>query len=659
MPLWIRAFSDAPIRFGAIDIAYSLAEGDYDMSRLSMPGIPFLFAHGNEKLGNVTGYEVKRPDPMGEGTAAMYLWADLLDDSLLTEEGRAHKARIIAGDLTGTSAGWDTTRARYVKIPTPVGWPENLFGSVCAKGWALVEDSATDKPLVKSARIIRMTASASSGVLTEAEARAIYEAAVGETAQEAPVMDEQQIKAQIEAAVAAALAAQPAPAGSPAVVTAQAPPVSPPASPPTPVSAPAVPPASPPGAVPPPAAPVAGAAPPAQDVAQLQAMVTQLQAQVTQAQASNEEFRNHINSLQIQPRTIEQAAREPGQHYNLGAALAMAGVREATTRVNESDYALTRVRMDDTHQKHLDKKLHLPSANGLPCLATTMADLWPQADVRSTDVVEQISRTMLTPEPNVQNFPYKDRLDIIRPTGELWVPVVKTMPTAHETPEGNTAPYSDYATEKEQLNPLAANVAIQVTAQAFFMEPATDAQIRAAARRVLDANDQHWIETDWNASTAPQGFYGLTNSDKVVVAAAADLGLDDFLEMDNHLGDAIQETGYDYFYVASGALFKAARAKTIDQGSGLYLAEGSMNRVTIAKTGRTMYRSSKFQGAAPEDMKAVLVPGMLYKYAEWQGVMVIVDPYTAKRDNKVEYSFNTFRDGVAIYTHSFPYIAKV
>ena len=90
--VYIRAFSDAPIDMynGKARMAFSLADGAYDMSRLAPGngGIPLLFGHDDHmKIGDITGYHVARPDPDGEGTAAMMLSADLLPDEQLSRPG--------------------------------------------------------------------------------------------------------------------------------------------------------------------------------------------------------------------------------------------------------------------------------------------------------------------------------------------------------------------------------------------------------------------------------------------------------------------------------------------------------------------------------------------------------------------------------------------
>ena len=649
MPVTIRAFSDAPINFGGIGLTFSLEEGEFDMGRLQTSGIPFQFSHMPEKLGEIVGYSVMRPDPEGEGTAAMYLVAELSADSDLTADGLVYKRQLESGAMRATSAGWSLSRADLVFSDPPEGDGE-YFIMARAVGWDLVEDSAVYTPRVESARVISVTASADgSGLLSEGQVASLR-ARVEAHRREAKEMAENQaaaspqtsltpeLQAALEEMVRAGLAASVAPAAPAAGAVTVTP-------------APAVPPS------------MAEAA----QFAQFRAWQEAQAQEQASAQAGADgpdplaqAYRNKFASVNVHPQTIEQAAQEPGQRYHLGAALCFAGIGGAAMP-SERDFAKTVLRMKETADRAGQagpEGLLFPGASGRPHLLTTRADLWPQlqANVATTNVVQQVTRTELTPDPDVEGFPYKMMLDVRQATGEVWVPVVETALSAHEVAEGSSATESNYATTKSVLTPQAANVYVKVNKQSFFLSPGLDGEIRYEAARRMNANDQKWIETTFHATTASQGLMKVPGSDKVVIGAVgANVERSVFLDAEKHLAAAIKQSGYGYFFILGGDAYSAARNTKVDSGSGLFVINGDMNMGRVGTSdpmipGPMVYRTGNLG-----DREGVLIPGRLYKYCEWQGVMVTVDPYTAKDSNVIEYCFDTYRDGVAIYTAAFPY----
>ena len=655
----IRAFSDAPIYFmgGLYALSFSLEEGAFDMSRLESPGLPLLSSHEDRvRVGTIVGYSVARPDPEGEGTAAMMLTADLLDDKELSPEAKAVKQQILNGTMKGTSGKWAYDIADD-DVLQPYEGPlesEPLAGAWTVKPWAFIEDSVTNIPLVQSARITSVTASAeAAGNLDVLSALMARRAAMADqtAAQAAPVIDYDALAAAMLRAQAAAQTAAEAPAQTAtATATAEAPAATVPAAPPA-------------------AQATAPSPAPTGVDASIAAELAALKASMETEAKNNAAFRERINSLSIQPNTIEQEAAKPGnQVYNIEAAMRMAGMRPGVLPPSEKDYAYTTKRVKEVASLVASRELLMPQpSTGMTTgLMLTRDDLQAvnpgqaQAAVQMSNVVQTITRTELTRDPNIEAFPYRERLDVIRATGEMQIPYTNTIPVVYRPAETVATTESEYGTDKTMLTPKAASIYVRVTREAQFFDPTIEAEVRMLANRLIRQDDQSFVEATYHAGNAPQGFYALPTADKFVGGAGgANINRGATLDLEADLADAIKNAGYSAFYVAHGDIYKRLRGILIDDGSGLYLVAGDMNSGMLNNGGSQMLPGMAiFRSSLIAEHGMVLVTGGLYKFAEWQGVMMTMDRESQAENRYVRYVFDSFRDGAAIFRGAFPYVAE-
>lgn len=703
----IRAFSDAFVEFASGDImlSFSLDEGDYDMTRAIMPGMPLLHSHNDElRIGTIVGFSVARPDPDGEGNAAMYLAAEILPDEQLSEECQGIKAQMLAGSMKGTSGQWLFTSWTYLEpMPPPADKPTPAYGAWKVRRWEYLEHSTTNIPRVRSARVLTVSASES-----DAESDAALLAYVQKRREElsmttqnaaapaptaapvappvaAPVIDYDGLAAWVgEGRMTAAESLQ-VPgvdfrmmhAAMQRYDQAKAAPAASPAFPPTPP--------------PEPEPPVQIAAPPSPPPVTLEGVpafeemrkeMAGIKAALDTERKLNEEQRIRLSSIVVQPHTIEQRSREDRQGFNLEAAFSFRGARGSRTqRLSEKDFPHTRVRLAEMDDAKADQRIHFPATlpYGTGFIYCTREDLWgpdpswqgyaympkisggglPPAEgyqaIDSGDVVQRVRPIRLVDDPNIENFPYKAMLRVVPATGEMWVPYVSTEMTVNNPDEGAASTASDLVEDKYVLRPRRAQITVEPTTESVFLNPGLEADVRRHAGRLMRADDQKFVEMTYHATNATQGMVAVPGSDKVAIGAAgATLTLPKVLDTEKHLRDAAKGMGVaPYFYILESSAYFAGRAVVPDMGSGRYLIRGDVNSGVFTETGAPVYASSLIATNG-----GVLVPGRHYTFAEWQGVMVTVDYATKGNEGKAVYHFTTFRNGVAVYPATFPYFAE-
>ena len=655
MTVTIRAFPDSPIKFagGAYQLAFSLEDGAYDMSRMVTPGLPLLAGHDDaRRIGTITGYQVARPDPDGEGAAAMMLTAELLPDTQMAEAERAVKEQVLGGTMRGTSGHWAFDPFADGVLEKMEVAEEPAFGAWRVRNWAFIEDSVTNIPLVQSARILSVAASGDvPGNATLATILAAKKEEMANMAEQTAMAAGASIDYEKLAEAMAKVQASAATATEPAVDL-------------------------PPQATASPASPEQTAATSQAASGGVTAnvgLVSAVAAMQTE-QAAMKERLERLASINVIPDSIEKAAAVPGQFFNISAAMAMSGML-GEVKSAERDYPFTTKRVKDTADMRQGGNIVFPQPaggydRGMPLTRDDIRSAaWgsifqkggAQAQTLMNDVVQTITRTGLTPDPNIETFPYKERLDVIRAVGEMQLPVVKELPVVQNPAENVDAAQSKYATEKETLTPHRASIFVRISDEALFFSPTVEGELSAVANRLIRADDQKFVETTWSSSQT-QGIYAIAKSgaaaDKVVVGAAgANFDRDKVLEAEEDVADAVKGAGYDTFYALSNALYRVGRGVEISSNTGLYLIEGNMHMGRIGggiREGQTMdvYRSSFLGGYT-----GVLISGGLYKFAEWQGVMLTRDPFSESEFGRVRFVYTSWRDGVALYTNAFPYFA--
>ena len=659
--VYIRAFSDAPINMfnGKARISFSLDDGAYDMSRLdaSRGGIPLLFGHNDQlKLGDITGYHIARPDPDGEGTAAMMLQASLLPDDQLSEAARALKAQVVAGTLTAASGNWDFHLDHM--IPVRQRWANLQAGDWRVTHWNFNEQSMTNVPKAPGARVLSVQASmlgsmADGDLLAELQRRK-EEIDMAEQ-NVAPGISQEQMTAMIASAVASAMAAG-------ATGAAETP------APETP--APEAPPEAP--------APVANVqASNDQALATMQASLAAMQAshsalekKLAEEQKSAEEFRAKINTMSIQPTTIEGAGGGPddGRRYHFGFA---ASVLAPNGGVKEADDPYTALRAKRYQELVQTKELHIPRPeNGnqrVLCYATMddMRGKFTAAVTDSTDIAPQHERLPTEGWPGYETFPYRDLLRVQQVTGVLHVPVVKTAMSASDVAESTAGGESAYAEMDQELRPVRNSVWVPSTEEAALQDPAIVNQIRISALAAMNDNDQRFIEKTWNANTAKQGVYAITPAAGPAIksiggAAGAAVTRDILIEMEENFRKTSKGRN-EYFFLLHQSVYAAMRKVKIDIGSGIFLIQGNANEGITGDSNNANGPSTIircFASSFIAENGGVLFPGRQYQFVEWQGVAFLEDPYTDKEKGEIRYYWTSYRNGIALYPSQFSYIAE-
>ena len=660
--VYIRAFSDAPIDMynGKARMAFSLADGAYDMSRLAPGngGIPLLFGHDDHmKIGDITGYHVARPDPDGEGTAAMMLSADLLPDEQLSDQARAIKKQVVAGTLTGASGNWDFLLDQMV--PNRQRWGSMEAGDWTVKRWQFREQSMTNVPKAPGARVLSVQASmlgsARDGDLYAELRRRKEEVDMAEQ-NTAQAMTPEAMTAMIANAVASAMAAQSA--GSAPEPTPD----------PTPDPAPA------------PETPVAANVTASNDnasmvslqasVAALTAANSELEKKFAEAQKVNEEFRGKVNSLSIQPTTIEGAGSGPddGRRYHFGFA---ASIMAPGGNVKETDDPYTALRAKRYAELVEGKDLLVPRADSnnqrLLCYATMddMRGRFTAAVTDTTDIAPVRERLPTEGWPGYETFPYRDMLRLQTVTGVTHVPVVKTAMSASDVAESTAGGESSYAEMDQELRPVRNSVWVPSTEEAALLDPNIVNQIRISALAAMNDNDQRFIEKTWNANTAKQGVYAIIPAGGPAIktiggAAGAAMTRDKIIEMEENFRKTSKGRN-DYFLLLNASVYSAMRKVKVDSGSAIFLIQGNANE---GVTGDTMNLSGPastircFASSFMAENGGVLFPGRQYQFVEWQGVAFLEDPFTDKEKGEVRYYWTSYRNGIALYPSQFSYIAE-